>query len=266
MPPALRIHPDQTVTPARRALIVRAEETPLVVTIAQSLGVRGYEVRSCDAAAAVESPARAELVLLVQDRPGQFPRTLPGQLIARFAGARLLSIAGSWCEGELRTGTPWQDVERIYWYDLDAWLNRGIEQEPSRRSPRGVIGIDCTRRETASAIADALVAEPLGAVWLPRRGRRPLVRGLSAGVWVGAQLDGRAASSLGDFNAELRETSTPVVAMLDFPRHDEWRLAESLGVAALLAKPWSIDALLRTLNAVIEVRNDSQRCHRRGAA
>lgn len=195
-------------------------------------------------------PDSVATVLLTQERPGQLARALPDQLRAAAPNVRLLSVAGSWCEGELRTGAPHEGVERIYWYDLPGWLESNLTDRESTATRRHVVCVDAVQRETAAAIIDTLAAAGHAAVWAPRHTAQPLSAGYTAGVWVGAQLDGRSAAMLADFCRTMRQTAAPVIALLDFPRHDELALAERVGASALLGKPWSADDLLRTLERV----------------
>ena len=54
-------------------------------------------------------------VVVVQSRPGEFSKAEVAQLQAAAHGALVLVVAGPWCEGELRSGTPLTGVTRIEW-------------------------------------------------------------------------------------------------------------------------------------------------------
>src|SRR2546423_11958268 len=74
-----------------------------------------------DAVVEMNSSSSPELIVIAQSRPdmvshAQFQRW---QRDAPLAG--VVSILGSWCEGETRTGKPWKGAHRVYWYDFPEW-------------------------------------------------------------------------------------------------------------------------------------------------
>ena len=77
----------------------------------------------------LRSPRDTELVILGQSRPGQFSNESVNELRGIAPLCRWVSILGSWCEGEMRSGTPWNGVVRSYWHhwparfarDWDSW-------------------------------------------------------------------------------------------------------------------------------------------------
>jgi hypothetical protein len=54
-------------------------------------------------------------VVIAQSRPGEFSKGEVEQLQAVGRGCPVVVLAGSWCEGELRSGTPLSGVTRIEW-------------------------------------------------------------------------------------------------------------------------------------------------------
>src|SRR5687768_7503620 len=70
---------------------------------------------------AIEFAANAdkppELILLAQSHPGSDDQAHVERLHRVAPLTRLIVVAGSWCEGELRTGRPLAGVIRLYWYE-----------------------------------------------------------------------------------------------------------------------------------------------------
>lgn len=64
-------------------------------------------------------------VVIAQSRPSEFSKAEIERLQAVGHGCPVIVLAGSWCEGELRSGTPLTGVTRIEWR---RW-RRGFESE-----------------------------------------------------------------------------------------------------------------------------------------
>ena len=219
-------------------------------------------IRSLRSGDGEQSGGNFDLIVLAQERPGELPRNLHTRIREAAPSAALLSVAGSWCEGELRTGNPWEAIERIYWHEFSSWLDRKVTASGPRKensiAKRSLIAINALHRESASAISDCLQSEnEFASVWLPRVGPQPLASGYDAAIWVGGQLTGSVAFSLAAFCQQMRNHAAPVLAMLDFPRADEWQLARQLGVAALLGKPWDATALCNRLSQLCHDRQET---------
>nr|NIL96717.1 hypothetical protein [Planctomycetales bacterium]NIP68851.1 hypothetical protein [Planctomycetales bacterium] len=60
-----------------------------------------------------------DLIVLACAWPGQFDHAQLYALRRRLPLARFLSVLGSWCEGETRSGDPWPGMLRTYWHH---WL------------------------------------------------------------------------------------------------------------------------------------------------
>ena len=148
-----------------------------------------------------------ELVLLAQARPGVDEQVLVDRLLAAAPLVRVIVVAGSWCEGELRTGKPLVGVQRIYWHELPGWWRRGLVAwsaglaphwagpiEPAAPSPSTVgqvggilVAIDAIDFATFEALEAARAASGLG-VRLDAARRTP-IENATAGVWDGGQLE-----------------------------------------------------------------------------
>lgn len=220
---------------------------------------------------AAEQP---DVVLIAQGRPGTFSmREI--EIIRRAAPlAGIVALAGTWCEGEPRTGRPWPGVQRLYWYEFPSWWQRqltlwaagkcpdwarpgiselrisdcGLRTKSSHRS--GTIVVNSDVRETADVLSDSLCRAGYATIW--QRGSRShdRFRGAIAGIWEGGQLNDREAIQLSTFCRQLSADGAPVLALLDFPRRDRVNKAISLGITAILGKPWLNADLITTLQIV----------------
>ena len=76
-----------------------------------------------------------QLTVIAQSRPG----VVDPQIIARLRRdaplTAVVSLLGSWCEGETRTGRPLACSERIFWYDFPAWWRRQLGLLSNGRCP-----------------------------------------------------------------------------------------------------------------------------------
>jgi hypothetical protein len=62
-----------------------------------------------------------ELIVMAQSRPGTVQSEDVERLRRRAPLAGVVSLAGSWCEGETRTGRPLPSAVRLYWYEFEPW-------------------------------------------------------------------------------------------------------------------------------------------------
>lgn len=200
-----------------------------------------------------------ELLLAFQSRPSNIDPTLIEELRARMALAGMAVVLGSWCEGEMRTGTPLPHCERVFWYQFAPWwqtvrtawienrpthwqLAPGVDRPIAPPASPHLIAIDTPDYDSAQALLDACETLGTTGVWSRRHQRRPLTTDASAGVWVGAQLDEVEEQQLASFRQSLPE-DTPLVVLLDFPRRDRVKRALELGATEVLGKPWRVEHL-----------------------
>ena len=211
-----------------------------------------------------------EVVIVAQSRPDAVCRQPVEQFRRAMPLAGVVTLLGSWCEGEARTGRPWPGVHRLYWYEFPAWWRRqmrlraegrcpdwarvadfGLRSDTGRSQLRaGVIVVRATFRTTADVLSDVFRRAGYAIVWQARGRRRPVVRGAIAGVWDGAQLSDDEANDLAEFCAQLRADAAPVLALLDFPRSDRVDQALTIGASAVFAKPWLNAELIATIDAL----------------
>jgi hypothetical protein len=212
-------------------------------------------------------PGLPEVVLVAQSRPGVVGRREWMRMRRNAPLAGFVSLVGSWCEGETRTGRPPAGVERLYWYEFPAWWQRQLVLRAAGCCPawartdevrvppvvRVLLGhrvaISAERWDTAAAIDDAISAAGGESVWL--RSEADSLEGVTAGIWVGGQLGDAELSRLIEFCSTLASRQVPVVALLDFPRRDRCEAARHAGAAAVLGKPWMNADLVATLRQAI---------------
>ena len=87
-------------------------------------------VRARDLPAAldwIEARGREPAVLIIQQAwPGQTPAIELDRLAQRLPLTRVCTLAGSWCEGEMRTGKPWPAAVRMYGHQFSARAGREL--------------------------------------------------------------------------------------------------------------------------------------------
>jgi hypothetical protein len=90
-----------------------------------------------------------ELIVVAQSRPGAVGPGVFERLRRSAPMAGIVSLVGSWCEGEMRTGRPAVGVPRLYWYEFASWWRRQVALRTAGRCPewaRGDFGLrisDC---------------------------------------------------------------------------------------------------------------------------
>ncbi|QDU57950.1 hypothetical protein [Aeoliella mucimassa] len=200
------------------------------------------------------------LVVVFQARPGTVCANDVEVLRERMPLAGLVVVLGSWCEGEMRTGTPLPHAERLFWYQFPAWWQRARGQWqrgeatdwqrpsgqplPTTTSLAGkVIAIDAVDHASADTLVTTIEDHGGRAIWQPRRQTPRLASPPDAGVWVGSQLDSAEEAQLAAFQQTLAE-GAPLVVLLDFPRADREQAAKQLGATAVLGKPWRVEQLM----------------------
>ncbi len=211
-----------------------------------------------------EQTVAPEIVLLAQPRPGYYSQSLLDRFQATAPLTRVIVVAGSWCEGELRTGKPLDGVQRFYWYEFAAWWRHAIALWAAGESPpwslptgdartrsfvcdtgaAGLVEIDSQDHETFAALSAAISPYGWSAIWQPRGRHRATAVGTSVGIWDGGQFDPPEVEHLAEFCRRMRGQDAPVVALLDFPREEHFHQATEIGAHAVLAKPYFVDDLL----------------------
>lgn len=225
-----------------------------------------------------------ELVLLAQSRPGVDDPSQLERLSAIAPLTRVIIVAGSWCEGELRTGRPAAGVVRLYWYEFTPWWRAAVAEWEANETPAWSEPLDDVRAGQETGIVtlrerdnvvpaegrvlvvdavDFAVFETLTAVlapfgwsceWQPRH-RPELAKSLdaAAAIWDGSQLSDGELAALREFAARVHaaNAAAPVIALLDFPRVEHLQTARDAGAAAVLGKPYQVAHLVNELDRLI---------------
>jgi len=221
-----------------------------------------------------QAAAPLDLVLLAQPRPGFYRQEDLDRLQAAAPLTRTVVVAGSWCEGELRTGSPLHGTVRLYWYELAGWWRAAIDRltagaippwsEPldgpaagrwvpvdsvDATSEGGLVAIDAVDRAVYETWSDVLSLHGCDTVWF--RGSNPTGdrQGFTAGIWDGGQFDAAEDGQLQEFCNQVGGPQVPVAVLLDFPRVEHHELARRAGATALFGKPYSVDEVLAALKS-----------------
>ena len=213
-----------------------------------------------------------EVIVVAQAYPGQFSRRAIDRLRRLAPLARVLGLMGSWCEGEMRSGRPWPGVIRLFWHQFSAHCDREFRQmrqgecstwglpvtatEEERLllqtdrpavARQGLIAIHTRRFEVEDWLSAACRSRGLSTVWL-RPPRPARIEGATAAIFDGSDCRGEQLGELQQLAASL--APAPVIALLDFPRIEDYHRAVSAGAAAVVSKPLYVDDLFGELDRV----------------
>lgn len=221
---------------------------------------------------AAEVPA--DVIVLVQNRPGCLSETLLERLRRAAPLARFVGLLGTWCEGERRTGRPWPGMLRTYWHQwLARWRDelggpahgelrwwglpdsagdeeRSLQAADATWSTRsGLVAVVSNSADTADYLVQACAARGYAAIAMGDREVRTAMAP-DVVVWDG---------SVGELDrvAKLREqyAQRPVVVLLDFPRPEDVAMAKRQGATAVLAQPLRLEDFFGCLDAAIGGRD-----------
>lgn len=247
---------------------------------AESLAAAGTVARAGGPDAGAERIARQELlpdlIVVTASYPGEFAAEAIERLRRAVPLARIVALLGSWCEGEMRSGHPWPGVVRIYAHQ---WLPRFARELAQQAQGRGGWSLPVTTTDeerllaTAAsgrlarpglaavhtaqpAMADFLMAACRGrgyaAVWL-EPARPACVEGVVAVLFDATELGTVEEAALRRLaQPPAAAATTPIIALLDFPRMADRQRAVAAGATAVLAKPFLIDDLWEAME---EMRN-----------
>ncbi len=229
-------------------------------------------------AVAVESLRQAakapDWIVLVASYRGAFEHAEVEGLHKRAPLARLLTLLGSWCEGEMRSGRALPGVARAYWHQWEARAAAEMLGERAARYagwslPRTSLPLDVSllARAQPHSIMRRDVATPQLSVLAPTRERYlTLADALRTcgypSLWQTATTLASAhdssafvidGDSLTQRISELTQhtiacaVDRPTLLLLDFPRWQEVEQAREWGVRRVLSKPY----LLGDLRAIL---------------
>lgn len=255
--------------PSSQPLIVQAIgdfSPPEFRAAAELLRSQGDVVFDATPGAACERVFHARrwptIVIVAQSRPGEIDATGLSRLQQLAPLSRFIALLGPWCEGEGRSGSPWPGMLRTYWHQwtarwagellssgsgaLPGWSHAASSPPEDRllariRSPRprrpGLIAVAGGVYDTAEMLCDACESLGYSACWLGRDEAR-VVRGVSLVIW-----DGLAEESHAIMRLAARFPRVPLLAALDFPRHDVVEQLLQMGLHGVISKPFLLEEL-----------------------
>ncbi len=199
-----------------------------------------------------------EWILLAQPIPGNFEQDEIEQLRRVAPLAQIAIVAGTWCEGELRTGKPLAGVQRFYWYEFASWWksqSTSTNSSPcldgplsarscvtnSQHSLGGALAIHTPTLASFEALAGALASDDLKCVWM--RADAELPQEITTAIWDGNQLDPKEFAQLKKFAAAVQELQASLIVLLDFPRKEHLDQLHALGCRTILGKPYIVNEL-----------------------
>ena len=217
-----------------------------------------------------ECDSPPDLILLLQSLPGDYRQSTIDQLQNLTPLTRIVLVAGSWCEGELRTGKPVEGVIRLYWHELATWWQGAMNKLASDQCPpwsqpidstlacrvshervhriissRSQIALFAESHSVNETFATALLEFGLTTNWVRDISAWRPSRQLRGVLWDGAQLSGKELRHLKVVCQRASEEDVSVVALLDFPRAELVLKARSLGVQAVLGKPYVVSEIVK---------------------
>ncbi len=226
-----------------------------------------------------------ELILLAQPLPGLFRQADIDRLQQLVPLTRLVLVAGSWCEGELRTGSPPNGIIRLYWYELASWWQAAIDRRDAGLCPPWSLPLDHAQAGRCSSAndlsqsknssllsvlidaADFAVYETLSTAldnyginsswkFQDENATAPAPAPAPAPANANANANANAGIWDGGQLSDCERTRLtnfccqvdgPVIALLDFPRIEHFAQAQAAGAAAVLAKPYIVEELVAAL-------------------
>ncbi len=224
-----------------------------------------------------------DVIVVAQAFPGQFSHQAIDRLRRLAPLARVVGLMGTWCEGEMRSGTPWPAVVRTYWHQWSArsqrelrdlaegqgssWVLPATAAEEERLLARaavdwpkrqGLIVIDTPSAEMHAWLSAACHTRGFSTFWQGQPDSTQIVEEASAGLFDAACLSTTPTSTSGsDRDHALlrcrveRLQPAPVIALLDFPRIADHDRCLTAGAAAVLSKPLAMEDLFWTLDAIL---------------
>jgi len=240
--------------------------------------VQGFADADLAAAALAADRLSPDVMVVAQAFPGQFSHQAIDRLRRLAPLARVLGLMGSWCEGEMRSGSPWPATVRTYWHQWPARCDRQFRRLAMGQSCSWALPLTATEEERLMVDAAECLPEEgphpcahfapssgtLVAIrshshemadWLSAACRsRGLVtirqrdsafarvEGATAGVFDGTDLCDDECDALRRFVVAVRPA--PVIALLSFPRIEDHDRALSAGASIVLSKPLLMADLL----------------------
>lgn len=235
-------------------------------------GASGWlsEVADCVAAPShvIRRDAEPDAIVIFQSRPGSIPQRDVERLYRLAPLARLVLIAGPWCEGELRSGRPPHGVARILWGEwrqrLPQELGLGrLGKSASQPRVRTMTPVDRLLQSLRLPAMRALRCVHVS-ICTPRRDRFETLSELCSALalrTVHLPPDSQPTDSMSVILADgwqcvpaqnsKESASRPVILLLDWPRPDDLQRAQQCGVASILGQPLLATNLFAAIEALV---------------
>ena len=207
----------------------------------------------------VANDAVPELVILAQSRPGEFLPSEVRELRQTWPKTLFVSLLGSWCEGEQRSGSPLPDVPRVY---VSHWRQRvnpaelgslraslsnpeaeGLAARPSPpQAP--LVAIYAASDSYRDALADVLCQFECKVV-SARIETDLRLEGADAVLWEVPSNQECRTGEIRDLRQRHRRAS--IIGLLTFPREHEAERLRKIGVDHILAQPFPLEDLQKAI-------------------
>lgn len=205
-----------------------------------------------------------DVVVIVQSYPGEFADAQVDQLRRVAPLARFVALLGTWCEGEMRTGTPLSGAIRVYWHQ---WVPQGYRElnrlVAGRESVWSLPPTAC-EEERCMAIAarsghrgtglveivteqydvfDWLASACLSREYTPRWRRTQDDSPFDSPVAVLFDAAGKIEKEASRLRRLPVDRHVPVIVLADFPRIADCDRLVSAGARAVVSRPFFWDDL-----------------------
>lgn len=219
------------------------------------------------------------IIVVAQPWPGYVSAAQIESLRQAAPLARIAGLLGTWLEGEARTGKPWPAVWRTYWH---GWLPR-FEEELERLaageetfwslpssatdeerllhvvfqdqaakpaiSPPKRLAIISANRETAESLADICRNRGWKAHWL-KSISETFPKNIDLAIFDSRNLHKNEVSQISNFKSEI--SNAPLIVLTGFPRFADIEQLKSMGIAAVISKPFLNHELAWQINELLE--------------
>ncbi|MFK7769221.1 MAG: hypothetical protein AB8B55_18515 [Mariniblastus sp.] len=229
------------------------------------------------------SDSKFDLIVIAQSRRDQFNSADVEKAQNNFSNTPIVSLLGSWCEGETRSGTPYPGLIRVYWHQWQGRYQKFVEQLAKEELTEW-------HAPVTSSIADRIgkaeglnpvVPSPHFAHSRPTNAGGGLIRCVGISAWTNTQHE-MLADAVNQFGWESRWVergawvadreklvsilvvdadswsnalanrmnwlrsefpTTRMVLLLNYPREDELESIYAAGVSAVVSKPFELQEL-----------------------
>ena len=204
------------------------------------------------------------VIVIAQSRRNQFDSSDLEAVAAKCPHLPIITLSGSWCEGEMRSGRPCPGLIRIYWHQWQGrlknfrWqlLNRNIStwhlpktyssadriiadsQRPTIGFPGdALIGISALAPEAFSMLQDVCRSAGLKSVWIDATPEGEGHVGLPQIVLInGNSMNNRLVARIKSIKSQHPDAQ--LILFLNFPRQFDLGVAKAEGIQHVISKPF----------------------------